>query len=312
MKKIPVIIDCDPGHDDAIALMVAFASDKIDVKGVTVVGGNQTLEKTTVNALKIISFLGVDVPVAKGAQGPLFKELEPATSIHGESGMDGPQLPEPTAVAVDKSAIELMEDIVSSSDSPVTIVPMGPLTNIAGFFLACPHLIKKVERISLMGGGALHGNTTPSAEFNIWQDPEAANIVFSSGVPITMHGIDNTRRGYVTQEDIETFRNSGRVGKLAAELMDFFTKFSISKGLKFSIHDANAIAWVIDPTIFKTVEGYVQVDLAGSLTRGCTVVDIRDNWAKTQRDGKPITDIAVDIDRERFVELLVKSFNYYK
>ncbi len=312
MGKIPVIIDCDPGHDDAIALMVAFASDKLDVKGVTIVAGNQTLEKTTSNALKIISFLGVDVPVAVGASGPMFQELEPAGEIHGASGMDGPQLPEPTIKPVDKSAIELMEEIICSSKEPVTIVPMGPLTNVAGFFLACPHLIKKVDRISLMGGGAMHGNTTPSAEFNIWQDPEAANIVFSAGVPITMHGIDNTRRGYVTDEEIETFRQSGRVGKLAAELMDFFTKFTRKKGLPFSIHDANAIAWVIDPSIYTTVEGHVQVDLVGGLTRGCTVVDIRGSWAKKMRAGKPVTDVAVDVDRTRFVELLIKSFNYYK
>ena len=312
MNKIPVIIDCDPGHDDAIALAVAFASEKLDIRAVTTVGGNQTLDKTTANALKVLSFLGVkDVPVAMGAAEPLGGPLKVAANVHGDSGMDGPQLPDAEITCSELSAIELMEKVITESKEPVTLIPMGPLTNIAGFLVSCPHLAKKISRISLMGGGAMFGAWTPSAEFNVWQDPEAAFIVFSSGIPITMHGIDNTRRAFVTDEDIEKFRTCGRVGAFAAELMDFFTQYTRAKGLPFGIHDANAVAWVIDPSIYETVEGHVEVDLYGSKTRGCTVVDIRSNWAKSLRIGKPVTDIAMGVDRERFVDLLINSFKKY-
>lgn len=305
MNKIPVIIDCDPGHDDAIALLLAFSSDKLDVRAVTVVGGNQTLEKTANNALKVLSLIGIDpsIPVARGAAGPILKELEVAESIHGESGMDGPQLPEPTLRCVPEPAVVVMERVLRESAEPVTLIPCGPLTNIAALLLAHPELKPKIARISLMGGGAFYGNTTPAAEFNIWQDAEAASVVFSAGIPLTMHGICTTRMGYVEQKDIEAWRTLGRAGKFAAELMDFFTKFDREHGLPFSIHDANAVAWVIDPSLYRTERYNVQVDINGGVTRGCTVTDMRGH-SPLERN----VDVVMGVERERFVALLTDAF----
>ena len=306
MIKIPVIIDCDPGHDDAIALILAFSSPILDIKGVTVVGGNQTLKKTSDNTLKILSFIGADVPVALGAEGPLFKEHMIQDAIHGDTGMDGPQLPSATLKPVNLNAVELMEKIISESNEKVTIIPLGPLTNVATFLMANPELITNIERICLMGGGAKHGNTTPAAEFNIWQDPEAASVVFSAGIPLTMHGIDATRKGYLLQEDIERFRSIGKVGKLVAELMDFFTQFARKKGLPFSVHDANAVAWVIDSSIYETKAANVEIDLAGEKTKGCTVTDFRE-WGKKDKN----VDVVVGVNRTKFVDMLANAFASY-
>lgn len=306
MSKIPVIIDCDPGHDDAIALILAFSSDKLDVRGVTVVGGNQTLKKTSDNALRVLSYIGVDVPVALGAEGPMFQEPFIQNAIHGDTGLDGPQLPPPTLKPIDLSAVELMAKIIRESDEKITLIALGPLTNVGVFLLAYPELHEKISRICIMGGGAKHGNTTSAAEFNIWQDPEAASIVFSAGIPMTMHGIDATRKGYLLQSDIERFRGIGRVGKLVAELMDFFTQFAKAKNLPFSVHDANAVAWVIDPSIYTTKLANVEIDLEGALTKGCTVTDFRP-WAKDPK----YVDVSVDVDRQRFVDLLAGAFAHY-
>ncbi len=308
MRK-PVIIDCDPGHDDAIALLLAFASDKIDVKAVTIVAGNQTLEKTLNNALKVLSFANIDVPVAKGFEKPLMRDLIIAPEVHGESGLDGPELPEPTLKPSDLSAIELIAKVLRESDEKVTLIPTGALTNIARFLLCYPELKDKIERISLMGGACFGGNWTPAAEFNILVDPEAADIVFKSGIPITMCGLDVTHKALIYAEDIERIRSlGGKVAVMVAELLDFFSEFHLDTGFEGSpLHDPCAVAWVIDPSIIETKKLNVAIETKGQHTLGATVVDYYDVLGKEKN-----VDVAFDIDRERFVDMLVEAMKYYQ
>ena len=206
MQKIPILIDCDPGHDDAVMLMLAIGSGLFDIKAITTSAGNQTQEKTLKNALKILALLGSDIPVFRGCEKPLFRNLIIADYVHGEMGLDGPDLPEPTQQPEAQSATEAMARILTDSPEKITLVPTGPLTNIATLLLAYPHLKPKIERISLMGGGIFRGNMTPTAEFNIYVDPEAAAVVFNAGVPITMCGLDVTHKALVFQEDIDRFQ----------------------------------------------------------------------------------------------------------
>jgi pyrimidine-specific ribonucleoside hydrolase len=307
MKKLPVIIDCDPGHDDAVMLMLAVGCGLFDIKAITTSAGNQTQAKTLKNALKLKALLEVDIPVYKGCDKPLFRELIIADYVHGEMGMDGPILPEPVIEAESLSAIEAIAKILTDSPEKVTLVPTGPLTNIATFLLAYPHLKSKIERISLMGGGAFRGNMTPTAEFNIYVDPEAAAVVFNAGVPITMCGLDVTHKALVFQEDIELFRAVGnKTGKVIAELMDFFSIFYRKERTELNggaaLHDPCAIAWLIDPSMFQSKACYVDVELTGKLTLGTTVVDFFDVLKK-----KPNVDFVYDIDRKKYIKLIYDS-----
>lgn len=307
MKKIPVIIDCDPGHDDAIALMLALGNEKIDVKAITTSAGNQTPDKTLNNALRILSFLEIkDIEVAQGAKKPLMRELIIAPEVHGDSGLDGPELPEPSIEPSKRKAVEVIADVLRRSEEKVTLIPTGPLTNIATFLLTYPELKEKIERISLMGGAAKGGNWTPAAEFNILVDPEAADMVFKSGVPITMSGLDVTHKAQVYKEDIEKFRQlNNATGKLVAELLDFFSIFHKDDRFGFKgapLHDPCAVAWVIDPTLIKTQKCYVEIETKGEFTLGSTVVDYN-NISKKEKN----VDVAFDIDRERFIEMIYEA-----
>ena len=207
--RIPVLLDGDPGHDDAMAWMLAKASPALDIRGITSVCGNQTIEKTTYNALRVMTLLGIDAPMAKGRPGPLVAEPMVAPSVHGESGLDGPVLPEPDREPLPCSAAGLMAKMLSECKEPVYLVPTGPLTNVASLLLSHPELKEKIGGISLMGGGIAHGNWTPAAEFNILVDPEAADIVFRSGVPITMAGLDVTEKALIFPGDFERVRAVG-------------------------------------------------------------------------------------------------------
>jgi len=307
MSKLPVIIDCDPGHDDAVMLMLAVGSGRFDIKAITTSAGNQTQAKTLKNALKLKTLLNVDVPIYKGCDKPLFRDLIIADYVHGEMGMDGPILPEPEIEAESMSAIEAIAQILTESEEKITLVPTGPLTNIATFLLAFPHLKSKIERISLMGGGGFRGNMTPTAEFNIYVDPEAASIVFNSGVPITMCGLDVTHKALVFQDDIERFRSAGnRTGVVIAELMDFFSIFYRSERPELeggaALHDPCAIAWLIDPSIFQSKACYVDVELTGKLTTGTTVVDFFEIWKKT-----PNAEFVYDVDRQKYIDLIYNA-----
>lgn len=309
MRKIPVIMDCDPGHDDAIAMILACASDKLDVRAITTVGGNQTVAKTTNNALRMLTFMNKQIPVAKGADRPMRRELEIAPEVHGDSGLDGPVIPEATQKALDINAYELMAKVVEESEEKVTLVPTGPLTNIAIFLLSYPHLKSKIERISLMGGSAIGGNWTAAAEFNILVDPEAADIVFRSGIPITMSGLDVTHKAQVYPEDIEKIRSQGgKVAILVAELLEYFIKFHKEIcGWDFApLHDPCAIAWLINPDMFKSKKLNVQIDIDGEHTTGCTVTDFLNRF-----ELEPNTDVLLDVDRHQFIDMIVEAVNKY-
>lgn len=308
MKK-PIIMDCDPGHDDAIALLMAFASDQLEVKAVTTVGGNQTSGKTLKNAMKILSFAGVNhVPVAPGASKPLVRELEIAPEVHGDSGLDGPELPEPTFSPSPLSALELMEKVIGESQQPITLVPTGPLTNIARLLIAAPHLKHKIERISMMGGSAVGGNWTPAAEFNIMVDPEAAQIVFESGIPITMCGLDVTHKAQIFDHEIEELRKQGgKVAVMVAELLDFFAKFHQKMGFEgCPLHDPCAVAWLINPQLFTSKKLHVDIETCGEYTDGATVVDIHGITGKEKQ-----VDVVFDVDRKAFIKLLQDTMHYY-
>jgi pyrimidine-specific ribonucleoside hydrolase len=314
--RFPVIMDCDPGHDDAIALVLAHSRPEIDILGVCTTAGNQTIEKTTLNARKILSFLGSDVPVARGASKPLFRELITAASVHGESGLDGPALPDPVRPESDLSAFQLMVKILEESREPVTIIPTGALTNLGMLLLARPDLKPKIARISLMGGAAVGGNWTPSAEFNILVDPEAAQVVFSSGLPVIMSGLDVTHRAIVTSEDIETFRNIGtRTAVMVAELMDFFKRFHEAHFASFGgspLHDPCAVAVLVAPEIFTSRKARVDVECHGTLTTGSTVVSFARGVSHGGAEGRippeeANVEVLFDVDRKAFVKLLADA-----
>jgi pyrimidine-specific ribonucleoside hydrolase len=304
MKKIPVIIDCDPGHDDALMLMLAVGCGRFDIKGVTISAGNQTQDKTLNNALKILTLINAGIPVYRGCEKPLFRDLIIADHVHGETGLDGPSLPLPAFAEEPISAVEGIAKILSETDEKITIVPTGPLTNIATFLLAYCYLKDRIERISLMGGGIFRGNMTPLAEFNIYADPEAAHIVFNSGVPITMCGLDVTHKALVFEEDIELFRSiNNKSGHAAAELMDFFSIFYRESRSELdggaALHDPCAIAWLIAPEIFQSKPCHVDVEISGKLTAGATVVDFYDVL-----DKQPNTEVVYDIDRKKYITML--------
>ena len=307
-KKIPVILDGDPGHDDAIAWVLANASPMLDIKAVTSVCGNQTIEKTTYNAGRIMTLIGLDVPLAMGRVKPLVADAIIAPTVHGNSGLDGPALPEPKNKPVLQDACTLMAQILEASEEPVALVPTGPLTNIATLLLLYPHLKSKIKHIYLMGGGIEFGNWTPAAEFNILVDPEAADIVFRSGVPITMAGLDVTERALVFPEDFERIRAVGNpVSKVVAEWLDFFYGFHRSIGYPGApIHDAVAVAALVRPELLTIKEMYVEVETTGDYCRGATVGD-RLNVLNKPANARVI----MDIDRQGFVDLLVEAAEFY-
>ena len=282
MRK-DLIIDCDPGHDDATAIFMALAhSDQYNLRAVTTVCGNNTLEKITKNAHYILSVVKSEVEVAKGPETPLINEPIISAEFHGDSGMDGPTLEvETTSKDSNKSAVELMADILRDAKEKVTILALGPLTNVALLIKAYPQYLHKIERISLMGGGICHGNITPYAEFNIYVDPEAAQIVFSSGLPIVMCGLDVTEQVEILKEDYEYLRKHSDAGRVFAELMDFYIKGSPAFGATGCVmHDPCAMAYLIDESLFEGKQARVHVDLVGE-TRGRTVADYESHEANT-------------------------------
>src|SRR6185437_10051365 len=219
-----ILVDCDPGHDDAIALLLALASPEVELVGVTTVAGNSTLDKTTANALRVLEFAGRgDVPVAAGAAQPLVRARDVAAHVHGETGLDGPDLPPPAGEPIAAHAVSFLAEQIRARDGAITLIPIGPLTNVALLLALEPDV--RPERIVLMGGSVGEGNRTPAAEFNIWADPEAARRVFESGIDITMIGLDVTHQALVTDADAEAMRGLGKVGKVAAELFDFYGRW---------------------------------------------------------------------------------------
>ncbi|BDC83176.1 pyrimidine-specific ribonucleoside hydrolase RihA [Aeromonas hydrophila] len=302
---LPVILDCDPGHDDAIALILALASPELKVLAVTTSAGNQTPDKTLNNALRILTLLGRDdIPVAAGAPKPLARELIIADNVHGESGLDGPKLPDPAFAPVAMTALELMAKCLRESPEPVTLVPTGPLTNIALLLAAHPELKSKIARIVLMGGAAGPGNWTPAAEFNIYVDPQAADMVFKSGLPITMCGLDVTHEAQVMDEDIERVRAiTNPVAQCVAGLLDFFMIYHRDPKWGFAgapLHDPCTIAWLLAPALFHGVECRVDIETGGTHTSGMTVVD---RYGLTGKAANAL--VLLGLDRAGFIDLLV-------
>lgn len=291
--KISMILDTDPGIDDAVALAAALFLPTLDLKLVTTVAGNVSVDKTTLNAQKLLTFYGKQVDLAQGAYRPLLRELDNAEHIHGHSGLDGFEFPTATTPLLSCHAVEAMRDVLMASAEKITLVPIGPLTNIALLLLQYPDCRDKIERIVLMGGSASRGNHTPNAEFNIFIDPEAAAQVFASGIPIVMCGLDVTNQATVTPEMLVKMPQLSQTGKMLHALFSHYRGGSMQKGLK--MHDLCAIAYLVRPELFTTQAAYVAVETQGELTRGTTCVDLQQRWSKA-----PNAQVCVSLDVEGF------------
>lgn len=307
--KTKIILDVDPGHDDAVAMLVAAKHEKLDLRGITVVAGNQVLEKTLRNALNVCSFAGIDVPVYAGQDRPLFRDQVVADDIHGETGLDGPEFPESTRQPEDKSAVDFIIEECLKYNKELVLVPTGPLTNIALALLKEPRIKQGIKEIVLMGGAYGLGNHTPSAEFNIFVDPEAAHIVFESGLPITMVGLDLTHQAKAYPEVVERIAQIGSpVADLVVELLKFFG-YTYKRVFNFDappLHDVCAVAHVIDPTLIKTQKVPVIVETTRGACYGRTVCDFY------FRTGKPANvDVALELDQERFWDLVIDTLKKY-
>ena len=299
---IPIVLDCDPGHDDAIAILLALASPELELLGITTTYGNQTLEKTTANTLRVLELVErTDVPVAAGAERPLARELFVAAHVHGESGLDGPVLPEAHAAPIPGDASSFTDAAIRDAPEPVTIVATGPLTNLARYL--AEHGADGVGRIVVMGGAIGEGNFTPAAEFNVWCDPEAAAAVFASGLDVTMIGLDVTHQGILGPTVEGRLRSAGRIGSFVADLNVYFTRYHRETyGWDGApVHDAVAVAHLLRPGLVETRRRNVEVELESDLCRGRTVVDL---WNRTDR--APNVDVGVALDVEAFFDLLVE------
>ena len=304
-KKI--ILDCDPGHDDAIALMLAHGSTEIDLVAVTTVHGNQTIEKVTRNALAVARIAGITgVPFAAGAHRPLVRAAEVAEHIHGESGLDGPVLPEPTLRLDRRHAVDLIIDTVMAAEpGTITLVPTGALTNIALAVRKEPRIAARVKEVVLMGGGYHVGNWSAAAEFNIGIDPEAAHIVFNEPWKLTMIGLDLTHQALATPDVVAMIAAVGTgPARFVLELLEFFsTTYLETQGFESPpVHDACAVALVIDPSVMTVVKVPLDVELTGTLTLGMTVADFR-----FPAPVECTTHAATDLDHGRFWALVVDA-----
>jgi len=302
-----IIIDCDPGHDDAIAIMLAYGSPAIDLLAVTTVAGNQTLDKVTHNARVVATVCGMTgVPIAAGSAVPLVRPLMTARNIHGETGLDGPVLPDPTVPLDDRHAVDLIIETVMGSDpGTITLVPTAPLTNIALAIRKQPAIIERVAEVVLMGGGYSKGNVTPAAEFNIAVDPEAAQAVFTAPWKVTMVGLDLTHQALATPQVRQRFSALGtQAGTFVADILEFFAgSYRADQGFDAPpVHDPCAVARVIDPSVMTVAPAHVEIELAGRLTTGMTVTDFRGRNGATMD-----TDVAITLDVQKFWDTVVTA-----
>lgn len=304
MDKRPIIIDTDPGIDDALAIAIALFSEELGVQLITTVAGNVSLENVTFNILRLLHFFGKDVPVAKGAQLPLLAEFVDASNVHGKTGMEGYEFPEPkNELLLPDHAVNVMRRVILESPEPVTLVPIAPLTNIALLLALYPEVKTNIREIVMMGGSASRGNKGVMSEFNVATDPEAAQMVFQSGLPIVMAGLDVGLKALVYPEDSEEIRQMGRVGDMAYQLFKRYRGGSFKTGLK--MYDSCAIAYLLNPELFEAVETYVGVELHGSMTAGCTVVDLK-GYLHRKPNARVLTDIESLKFREWFKQAIGK------
>jgi purine nucleosidase len=301
---IPVILDCDPGHDDMVAIMLAAADPRIELLAITTVAGNGTLERTTYNARAVCSMAGIrDVPIAAGAPGPLVGRLRTAAHVHGESGLEGAALPQPDVPLADEHAVSLMSRLLRESPEPVTLVPTGPLTNVALLLRTWPDLLPRIREVVLMGGSLGAGNVEPLAEFNVFVDPEAADVVFSSGLPVTMCGLNVTHQALATDAVMDRLQALGTpLAETVVGLLGFFRdRYRDLWGLEAPpVHDPVAVARVIDPALVRCEDAHVAVELHGRHTRGATVCD-----RFGVRGLAPNAKVALELDAAGFWELVV-------
>uniref|UniRef100_UPI00403F25B6 ribonucleoside hydrolase RihC n=1 Tax=Candidatus Enterococcus willemsii TaxID=1857215 RepID=UPI00403F25B6 len=300
-KKRAVIIDTDPGIDDAVALAIALNHEELDVKLLTTVAGNVSVAKTTDNTLKLLSFFEKEIPVAEGSAHPLINEFEDSADIHGESGMDGYDFPKPTRQIETVHAVEAMRRTILESKEPITLVPIAALTNIALLFAMYPEVKANIEEIVLMGGTMSRGNTNTSAEFNIYVDPHAAKMVFQSGVPIVMVGTDVTSVAALTNQETEKIKTLGKVGEMFYAMFKHYRGGSLKTGLK--MHDVCAIAYLVAPQLFETQATYVEIATEGPAA-GATVADLKMKY----HDEKNAT-VCVEVDVDGFRNWVINELS---
>ena len=307
----PLIIDCDPGHDDAVAIIMAARNPKFELLGITTVRGNQTLEKVTTNALNICQYLNINVPVCKGLSTPMVRLPPPVEErIHGDSGLDGPIFESLTRKADPRHAVDFIIETVLSCDRPVTLVPTGSLSNIGMAIRKEPRILENIEEIVLMGGVYQHGNVTPAAEFNIYMDAEAAHIVFTCGRPVTMMGLDITRQVLCHPGIVERMSKvRTNAGVLFVELMKFFsmTQKQVFGWEGGPLHAPTTIAYLIDPSCIEVKEMVVDIDITGGQSHGRTNCD----FFGLMKDRPKNAKVAVGVDVERFWDLVEESLKLY-
>ena len=305
MEQKKIIIDTDPGHDDAIAILLALASPELDVIGVTCVAGNVPLHLTARNALLVCELAGgPDIKVFSGCDRPMVRKLVTAEAIHGETGLDGPQWDPPTSQLQDQHAVDwLVETLLNAEDKEITLCPVGPLTNIAMALVREPKIASKVDQIVSMGGGYfVGGNITPAAEFNIFVDPHAADVVYRSGIPLVAMPLDVTHKALMTQDWIQTLEDLGtEVGQKSSQLLSFYNRFALERyGMAGSpVHDPATIAYLIEPDLYTGKEVYVEVETRSSLTMGMTVVDY---WGARRKE--PNCLWVSEVNDEGFFQLM--------
>lgn len=310
MEKIPVIIDSDPGTDDVAALLLAYKSERFDVKAITAVAGNVELKDTADNALRLASYIGWDVAVAKGADKPLLCPLQTAEDIHGKGGMRGLTLPDPCRGFDSRPAWDLIYDVAKECGGRLEIIAIGPLTNIATALMKYPELKSLIKRIVIMGGAILAGNTTPAAEFNIYVDPEAAKRVFESGVPVYMCPLDVTHQSYITKEEI------AGIAKLGTKEAEFFAEITgrdadrmsfYSGGRGVPLHDPCAVLFAEDESYFEYEECFIGVETSGDFARGKTVTDC---YSDKQLENNAF--LVKSVDRDAFISRIFELMRRYQ
>ncbi|MHB8595403.1 MAG: nucleoside hydrolase [Ktedonobacteraceae bacterium] len=308
--KHKIILDCDPGHDDAIAILLAAHHPEIDLLAITTVAGNQSLDKTTRNALKVCSFAGLrSIPIAQGASCPLVCVAKHAENIHGESGLDGPSIPEADIEPMEMDAVELIIERLLQSDGDITLVATGPLTNLATAIRSEPAILPKIKGISLMGGAIGLGNTTPAAEFNIHFDPHAAAIVFGCGRPIFMAPLEVTHQALASKHVIDRLRRANRpVATFASDLFEFFggTYQKVFGFPAAPVHDPCAVAAVVNPSLIKSHLMHVAVETKGEWTLGRTVCDVYGKFGN-----EPNASVGYSLEVESFWDMVIEALTSY-